>query len=218
MSYKRGFSSGFAPYFQAGIKTIFLGYATLATVSTSLIRCVFVAGENRWFYNGNVICYQWWQYASYTFIALLVIPFIFVLALVSFKLYHDKITAEQFVMAIIFPLPFLMTWLFRFACSSAVANVEENQNVNALKELLLAPYRQPDDASKRGALYWLDCSSIHFGFNLLFNNRTIYQIVQHDNCLCFCVWLSSSCQTIPKLASKQSRVAFLILFDNSRIV
>ena len=35
-----------------------------------------------------------------------------------------------------------------------MANVEENQNVNALKEMLLAPYRQPDDGSKRGALYW----------------------------------------------------------------
>ena len=61
----------FAPYLQASIKTIFLGYATLATVSISLIRCTFVAGESRWFYNGNVICYQWWQYASYTFIAVL---------------------------------------------------------------------------------------------------------------------------------------------------
>ena len=82
------------------------------------------------------------------------IPFIFVLPLVSFKLHHAKITVRQFLLAIIFPLPFLMVWLIRFACSSPVANVEENQNVNALKEMLLAPYRQPDDASKRGALYW----------------------------------------------------------------
>ena len=143
-----------APYLQASIKTIFLGCATLATVSISLIRCVFVAGENRWFYNGNIICYQWWQYASYAFIAVFVIPFMLVLALVSFKLYHDKVTARQFIMAIIFPLPFLLLWLFRFAYPSVLASVEENQNVNALKEMLLAPYRQPDDSSKRGALYW----------------------------------------------------------------
>ena len=57
-------------------------------------------------------------------------------------------------MAIIFPLPFLLLWLFRFAYPSVLASVEENQNVNALKEMLLAPYRQPDDSSKRGALYW----------------------------------------------------------------
>ena len=142
------------PYLQAGIKTIFLGYASMATVSISLIRCVFVGDETRWFYNGNITCYQWWQYASITFIAIFVIPFILVLAVVSFKLNNDKITTRQFLLAIIFPLPFLMLWWLRLACSPDVAYVEENQNVNALKEMLLAPYRQPDNASKRGAIYW----------------------------------------------------------------
>jgi hypothetical protein len=141
-------------YLQASIKTIFLSYVTLATVSISLIRCVFVAGEARWFYNGNVLCYQWWQYASFTFNAIFVIPFIFVLAWISFKLHHDKITIQQFLLAIICPLPFLLLWLFRLVCPSPVVNVEENQNLNALKEMLLAPYRQPKGASKRGALYW----------------------------------------------------------------
>ena len=143
-----------APYFQASIKTVFLGYVTLATVSISLTRCVFVVDESRWFYNGNIRCYQWWQYASFTFIATFVFPFIFVLLLVSFKLHHDKITVKQFLLAIVFPFPFLMVWLLRFACSSTVANVEETQNISELKEMLLAPYRQPDNSSKRGALYW----------------------------------------------------------------
>ena len=143
-----------APYFQASIKTVFLGYVTMATVSISLIRCVFVADESRWFYNGNITCWQWWQYASITFIAVFVIPFIFVLAVVSFKVYRDKITVRQFLLAIIFPLPFLILWLLGLACSPDVVNVEENQNLNALKEMLLAPYRQPDDESKRGAIYW----------------------------------------------------------------
>ena len=135
------------PYIQASIKTIFLGYVTLATVSISLIRCVFVSDESRWFYNGNITCYQWWQYTSFAFNAIFVIPFIFVLALVSFKLHCNKI-------AITFPLPFLILWLLRVACSCGVANVGENQNVNALKEMLLAPYKQPNSARKRGALYW----------------------------------------------------------------
>ena len=143
-----------APYLQASINTIFLGYVTLATVSISLIQCVFVAGKNRWFYDGNILCYQWWQYASYTFIAVFVIPFIFVLALVSFKLHHDNITARQFIIAIIFPLPFLLMWMFRLACPSGVVSVEDNQNTVALKEILFAPYRQPDDSNKGGTLYW----------------------------------------------------------------
>ena len=143
-----------APYFQASIKTVFLGYVTLATVSISLIRCVRVTEESRWFYNGNITCYQWWQYASFAFVAIFVIPFIFVLALVSFKLHQNKITVKQFLLAIIFPLPFLMVWLLRFTCSPQVPNVQENQNIKALKEMLLAPYKQPNNRSKGGALYW----------------------------------------------------------------
>ena len=150
---KGAFHPPFAPYLQASIKTILLGYVTMATVSISLIRCVLVAGETRWFCNGNITCYHWWQYVSFAFIAIFVIPFIFVLALVSFKLQHNKITVEQFLVAIIVPLPFLMLWLLRFARSS-VANVEENENLNALKEILLAPYKKPDGANKRGTLYW----------------------------------------------------------------
>ena len=142
------------PYFQASIKTIFLGYVTMATVSVSLISCVFVADESRWFYNGNITCYQWWQYASITFIAIFVFPFKVVLAVISFKLHHDKITVTQFFLALIFPLPFLMIWLLSFVCSSTVANVEESQNLKALKEMLLAPYSQPNDANKQGAIYW----------------------------------------------------------------
>ena len=148
------FHPAIAPYFQASIKTIFLGYVTMATVSVSLIRCVFVADESRWFYNGNITCYQWWQYASFMFIAIFVIPFTLVLAVISFKLYHDKMTVTQFLLALIFPLPFLLIWLLRFVCSSTVANVEESQNLKALKEMLLAPYCQPNDAIKRGAIYW----------------------------------------------------------------
>ena len=143
-----------SPYLQASIRTIFLSYVTLAIVSISLIRCVSVAGTARWFYNGNIICYQWWQYVSFIFNAIFVIPFIFVLALVSLKLHHDKITIRQFLLAIICPLPFLLLCLFRYVRPAAAVNVEENQNLNALKELLLGPYRQPTGESKRGALYW----------------------------------------------------------------
>ena len=174
-----------SPYLQASIKTVFLGYVTMATVSMSLIRCVVVVDKSRWFYDGNITCYQWWQYASFTFIAIYVIPFIFVLALVSFKLHHDKITVRQFLLAIIFPLPFLMLWLIRFACSSPVANVEESQNVSALKEMLLAPYSQPDDRSKRGAFYW---QSVLIGRRFIL--VVIFCIVTEPSIRLFCMTIA----------------------------
>ncbi len=142
-------------YLQASIKTVFLGYVTLATVSISLVRCVVVAGETRWFYNGNVICYQWWQYGSFAFIGSFAIPFIFVLMWTSLAMQRGKITVKQFLLAIVFPLPALLLWLFRRPFPFGEINVEENQNLKALKEMLLGPYKKPEEnRSKYGAAYW----------------------------------------------------------------
>ena len=143
-------------YLQASIKTILLGYVTLATVSISLIRCVSVAGKIRWFYNGNVICYQWWQYASFIFSGFFAIPFIFILAWASYKIQCGKITVRQFVLAVAFPLPVLFLWFFRSVCSPERVSIEESENLNAVKEMLLGPYKKPEEnaSRKQGAIYW----------------------------------------------------------------
>ncbi|XP_028408886.1 uncharacterized protein LOC114531480 [Dendronephthya gigantea] len=152
---KRGFlPPDISPYFQASVKTVFLSYVTLATVSISLIRCVPVEGKLRWFYNGNVLCYEWWQYASFIFNAVFVVPFIFVLAWIPFKLYKDKITVRNFLLAVVCPLSFLFQRLVRIVCRSEDKHIEESENLSALKELLLGPYAQPNETNKRGALYW----------------------------------------------------------------
>ena len=150
--------SHLSSYLEASIKTIFLGYVSLAVVSISLIRCVSVAGETRWFYNGNIICYQWWQYASFAFIGFFAFPFIFVVAWASFKIQHDAITMRQFILAIIFPLPCLLLWLFQSIWSRDRTDFEENRDSNTyvLKELLLGPYRKPKENGSKysGAFYW----------------------------------------------------------------
>jgi len=145
-------------YLQASIKTIFLGYVTLAVVSISLIHCVSVAGETRWFYNGNILCYQWWQYVSFVFIGFFAFPFIFVVAWASFKVQHDAITMRQFLLAIIFPLPCLLLWLFQSIWSCDRTDLEENCNSNTfvLREMLLGPYKKPKENGSKfsGAFYW----------------------------------------------------------------
>lgn len=144
-------------YLQASIKTVLLGYVTLATVSMSLVRCVSVAGETRWFYNGNVICYQWWQYASFIFSGFYVVPFIFILALASYKIQSGTITVRQFLLAVAFPLPVLLVWLLRCTCPSERVNIEESEDLCALKEMLLGPYKKPEENTSRkhgAAVYW----------------------------------------------------------------
>ena len=142
-------------YLQASIKTVFLGYVTLATVSISLVRCVSVAGESRWFYNGNVICYQLWQYGSFMFIGTFAIPFIFFLAWTSLKIQHGTITVKQFLIGTILPLPVLLFWLLRSIFPFDERNVEESENRKALKEMLLDPYKNPrENQNKYFATYW----------------------------------------------------------------
>ena len=142
-------------YLQASIKTVFLGYVTLATVSISLVRCVSIAGESRWFYNGNVICYQWWQYGSFMFIGTFAIPFIFFLAWTSLKIQHGAITVKQFLIGTVLPLPVLLFWLLRRIYPIDERNMEESENRKALKEMLLGPYKNPcESQNKYFATYW----------------------------------------------------------------
>ena len=93
----------FGPYLGATMQTLLLGYATVAKVSLSLVRCVPIRSEKRWFYNGTVVCFQWWQYLLIAFNVIVVVPFIFVLAWGSVKLYYGKISAMQMLFASAFP-------------------------------------------------------------------------------------------------------------------
>ena len=80
---RRTVAPSIAPYLAASVRTLFLSYTVLATVSIQLIRCVSINGEVRWFYNGNVTCYEWWQYVAFVFNAIFVIPFIFIIIIIN---------------------------------------------------------------------------------------------------------------------------------------
>jgi predicted outer membrane repeat protein len=145
---RRTLTPSIAPYLAASVRTLFLSYTVLATVSIQLIRCVSINGEVRWFYNGNVTCYEWWQYAAFAFNAIFVIPFIFILAWAAFKLHKEAITLRQLLIGFILPLPSLVFWLLSKIFSSGINNVELNEKLNVLKKMLLTPFRVPE------ARYW----------------------------------------------------------------
>ena len=58
-------------------------------------------------YDGNVVCWQWWQHGLLAFNVI----FVGVLYLGSGKLYNRAISWKQFIGACIVPLPFLVTGL-----------------------------------------------------------------------------------------------------------
>ena len=100
-------------YLAVLVEVLLLGYERLAETSLKLMHCVSI-GSRKWlFIDGNVQCYQWWQYILLAYIAMFVIPFILVLYCGSWKLYKSSITASEFLAACVFPLPFIFYWLLK---------------------------------------------------------------------------------------------------------
>ena len=139
----------------ATIETMLLGYIKIANVSLSLIRCVPIGSEYRWFYNGNIVCYQWWQIVLIGFDVMVVAPFVLVLALGAVKLHGGKVSATHFLLACVFPLPFLILWLLQALgfCSNLGQPTSNTEYTEVLKTVLLSPFREPEE-DKTGALYW----------------------------------------------------------------
>jgi predicted outer membrane repeat protein len=144
------------PYLAATIETLLLGYAAIANVSFSLVRCVSIGSETRWFYNGNVACFQWWQYMALVFNLVFVVPFMLTLAWASLKVQKGKLTARELLLSTLFPLPLLFRWVLQ-----AVKSFRQNENeaqqpsasLDAMKLVLSGPFRKLSNTDN-GAVYW----------------------------------------------------------------
>ena len=145
----------FERYLAATVETILLGYIKIANVSLSLVRCVPIGPQSRWFFNGTIVCYQWWQIALIAFDIMVVVPFIFVLAWGAVKLHRGKVSAKHFLLASMLPLPFLIFWALQSLgfFTSQRQYVQSTGYTESLKTVFIAPFREPE-ADKIGAVYW----------------------------------------------------------------
>ena len=92
------------------LQILLLGYSVLGNVSFDLLLCVRVGTERRMFYDGNVVCFQWWQYACYS-----IHRFIYcsLLPRVTFgfnEVAQGSLSVYRFLLACVFPLPALVHW------------------------------------------------------------------------------------------------------------
>ncbi|KAL9969737.1 hypothetical protein ACROYT_G021992 [Oculina patagonica] len=148
------------PYVGGILQTLLLGYTTLATVSFSLLRCVPIGSERRLFYDGNVVCFQWWQYILIAFVCTFVLPFVFVFVWGSYKLYDETLSVGKFLLACFFSLPSLIYWLFIFF--SRVLGYPDPVNGHStpsqvsrssVERVLYDSFKRPDDGGKL-SLIW----------------------------------------------------------------
>ena len=152
------------PYIGAILQAMLLGYSTLASISFDLLRCVPIGAEKRLFYDGNVVCFQWWQYILIGIVCVFFFPFIFVLFWGCFKLHSQTLSVGKFLTACCFPLPSLLFWLFDFLIcrrrnadnedSSALSNLASedrppNQRTsNSVERVLYDAFKRPEDGRK----------------------------------------------------------------------
>ena len=141
------------PYIGGILQTMLLGYTTLASVSFNLLRCVPIGSEKRLFYDGNVVCFQWWQYILITFISTFIVPFVFVLLWGSFKLYSRTISVGKFLLACCLPLPCLLHWAYvSLLCGArSVTSQDSSSNQlsrNSVERVLYDCFKRSEDGSK----------------------------------------------------------------------
>ena len=139
-------------YLSAFLKVMFLGYAVLARKSLTLLHCVTVDGVSCLFANCNIECYTWWQKLIGTLLLIYFVPFVFVLFFGAKKLYRKQMSVAHFLLACLFPLPFLSYWCLNRRHLSAVV-VPDTHGRAALTSVLTGSYRIPNHVSA-GAIYW----------------------------------------------------------------
>ena len=160
-------------YVAVAMEILLLGYERLAETSLRLMHCVPIGSELRLYYDGNVVCWQWWQHGLLAFNVIFVVPFVGVLYLGSGKLYKKTISWKQFIGACIAPLPFLIYWLLKRSNASQSRNPavqnrytrlsslpgngtsshDSEECTNEISSILHGPFRPPN-AHDQGTLYW----------------------------------------------------------------
>ena len=142
-----------ALYLAVLLEILLLGYERLADTALSLLHCVPIGSEQRLFLDGNVNCWQWWQFALVGYIIVFVAPFIMVLYFGSLSLYKKSLSVKEFLGACALPLPFLVRWAVQHIRGTRSQEDVHNPNGEEIKEVLYDSFRAPKEGDP-GAVYW----------------------------------------------------------------
>ena len=82
-------------YLGVVLETLLLGYEGLADTTLKLMHCVPIEKDWRLFLDGNIECWQWWQYLLIAFAVSFIIPLVLVLFWGSLMLAKNKVTAKE---------------------------------------------------------------------------------------------------------------------------
>ena len=106
-----------------------LTYASSARLCLALLQCVPFGDSQVLFLDGNIRCYQTFQYILLSYIISSILPFCLVPVLGSYLLKSDRVGVKQFCAACIFPLPFCCFWVYLLLKDSCLEN-QTSHNAN----------------------------------------------------------------------------------------
>lgn len=163
-------------YLGATTECLLLGYSALASAALKALNCLEIQSTSRFFYDGNIQCWQWWQKLCGVFLSVFIIPFVFVLYLGSNLLNQRAISTKRFLCACIFPLPFAIFWML--TCRKAHSGigdqdeqlvggeltpllppdhstrVEQSSRQDPTDDVVYGPFKKCNDGQGPGAVYW----------------------------------------------------------------
>ena len=141
------------PYLGGILEVLLLGYASLGAACFDLLRCVPIGSQRRLFHDGNVVCYEWWQYVLIAFVVTFIIPFGFVLFWGALKLYREALSVKNFLLACILPVPFLIHWIIAAILGNSNDGPSSQLLTASIEKVLYEPFKRPVDG-KGGSLNW----------------------------------------------------------------
>ena len=136
-------------YLAATTECFLLGYSTLAQTAFKALNCVPIQSSSRFFYDGNIQCWQWWQKLCGVYIAVFIVPFVFVLYRGSKLLHANVITTKRFFYACMFPLPFAIGWMV----SWRKIPLNEAETYHGSRDEEQLPLLPPDRSTRESPTY-----------------------------------------------------------------
>ena len=177
-------------YLAVALETLLLGYERLAETTLKLMHCIPMEMDWRLFVDGNIQCWQWWQYLMITFMVVFIIPLILVLFWGSLLLAKDKLSTKEFLVACAFPLPCLFSWIIRHCKKEEDEVLVFFNDTEEIKRVLHDPFRESSN-DDHGTLYW---ESVLTGRRLIL--LTVHTFATNPlvrllclNCTCFFILL-----------------------------
>ncbi len=135
------------------IKYTYLGFTSIVFFS---LTCISVDGNLVWFYYGSVQCYSIWQKLMITFCLVFIFPYPLLVYLGMKLLRKQKISRHSFMVAIYFPLPALLVWIFilnRHGKKKETYNTSTTDK-GVVEQTIYDGFKGGFRESEKGTQYW----------------------------------------------------------------